>query len=158
MPFRYGNVVSDVVRDFTTYFYLGILVILGKITIGTFTQMLSAGFTFHSSMQNLIFNIQEIIKRTNYAYEYVKFMNYPAAIEKGTRKVKGNSHTIEFKNVSFAYPKTDIKVLDNVSITLKQGEHLSIVGLNGARKRLYIGAIFRFVNYILPINLLLQKV
>lgn len=146
LPLNLLLVVSDVLRDTGSYLYLGVLAITGEITIGTFSQMLSAGSTFHSSLQGLMWNIQEIVKRTNYAYEYVKFMNYPAAIEKGTRHVENKPHIIEFRNVSFTYPNTDVKVLDNVSVTLSQGEHLSVVGLNGAGKTTFVKLLCRLYD------------
>lgn len=77
--------------------------------------------------------IQELVKRTNYAYEYVKFMNYPPAIAKVIHPVEDGPHTIEFKNVSFTYPNTDVKVLDGVNLTLYPGEYLSIVGFQHKR-------------------------
>ena len=146
LPLNSIKTVCDAVKDFCTYLYLGILVITGKITIGTFSQMLNAGSVFHSSMQGLIWNIQELVKRTNYAYEYVKFMNYPPAITKGSHPVEDGPHTIEFKNVSFTYPNTDVKVLDGVNITLHPGEHLSIVGLNGAGKTTFIKLLCRLYD------------
>ncbi len=146
LPLNIWGILPNVARDTASYFYLGYLVIKGAISIGTFSQMLSAGATFHSSLQNLIANVQNIIKKSNYAYEYVKFMDYPAAIQKGTREVKGDTHIIEFRNVSFTYPNTDVKVLDNVSITMEQGEHLSIVGLNGAGKTTFIKLLCRLYD------------
>ncbi|MCM1268044.1 MAG: ABC transporter ATP-binding protein/permease [Bacteroidales bacterium] len=146
LPLNSMNTVCDAVRDFCTYLYLGTLVITGKITIGIFSQMLSAGSTFHSSMQGLILNVQELVKRTNYAYEYVKFMNYPPAIAKGEHPVEEKPHTIEFRNVSFTYPHTDVKVLDGVNLTLHPGEHLSVVGLNGAGKTTFIKLLCRLYD------------
>lgn len=146
LPLNMLSVVASAARDFGSYFYLGILAILGKITIGAFTQLLSASATFNSSMNNLIYNVQEIIKRTNYAYEYIKFMDYPAAIEKGERHTEKAPHTIEFRNVGFTYPNTDVKVLENVNITIKQGEHLSVVGLNGAGKTTFIKLLCRLYD------------
>lgn len=146
LPYNIITTLTVIARDFCSYLYLGILVITGKISIGIFSQMLLAGATFHSSMQTLIFSVQEIIKRCNYAYEYVKFMDYPAAIEKGSRPVKTGAHTIEFKNVSFAYPNTDIKVLNGVNVTLHPGEHLSVVGLNGAGKTTFIKLLCRLYD------------
>ncbi len=143
LPLNLLSVAASAARDFGSYFYLGILAILGKITIGTFTQLLSASATFNSSMNGLIICVQEIIKRTNYAYEYIKFMDYPAAIEKGERHTLNTPHTIEFRNVGFTYPNTDVKVLENVNITIKQGEHLSVVGLNGAGKTTFIKLLCR---------------
>lgn len=138
--------ILGVVRDTASYLYLGIMVITGGISIPIFTQMLSVGFTFHDSMNALLNNVQEIVKRTGYAYEYVKFMHYPAAIEKGSRHVEDKPHTIEFRNVSFTYPNTDVKVLDGVDLTLRQGEHLSVVGLNGAGKTTFVKLLCRLYD------------
>lgn len=146
LPMQLLTVTAGALRDFGSYFYLGILAILGKISIGVFTQMISAGATFDSSMNNLIFSVQEIVKRSAYAYEYVKFMDYPAAIEKGIRHTENKAHTIEFRNVGFTYPNTDVKVLENVNITINQGEHLSVVGLNGAGKTTFIKLLCRLYD------------
>ena len=146
LPLNLLSVAAGAARDFGSYFYLGILAILGKITIGAFTQLLSASAVFNDNMNGLIYNVQEIIKRTNYAYEYVKFMDYPSAIEKGERHFDNAPHTIEFRNVGFTYPNTDVKVLEDVNITIKQGEHLSVVGLNGAGKTTFIKLLCRLYD------------
>ena len=41
---------------------------------------------------------------------------------------------IEFKNVTFIYPDTDNKVLDNVSFVINPGESVGIIGTNGSGK------------------------
>lgn len=146
LPFSILSSAASAVRDFGANLYLGILVILGKITIGAFTQLLTASATFNSSMNSLFSNVQEIIKRTNYAHEFVKFMDYPCAIEKGERHTENVPHTIEFRNVGFTYPNTDVKVLENVNITINQGEHLSVVGLNGAGKTTFIKLLCRLYD------------
>lgn len=146
LPLNMIKTAVDVFRNLGTYLYLGILVIAGKISIGIFSQMLSAGNTFTMSMHTLVGTIQEVVKRCNYAYEYVKFMAYPAAIEKGDRPVKEGAHTIEFKNVSFTYPGADVKVLEGVSVTLHPGEHLSVVGLNGAGKTTFVKLLCRLYD------------
>ncbi|MCM1487707.1 MAG: ABC transporter ATP-binding protein/permease [Firmicutes bacterium] len=146
MPICGINTFFDIVRDTVSYLYLGILVLTGGISIPLFTQMLSAGSTFNSSMQDLTYHVQNITKRCNYAYEYVKLMKYPAAIEKGKKSVENIPHTIEFKNVSFTYPNTDVKVLKDISVTLRQGEHLSVVGLNGAGKTTFVKLLCRLYD------------
>lgn len=42
--------------------------------------------------------------------------------------------SLEFKNVSFAYPDTDRYILKNCSFKLNKGEHYAFVGVNGAGK------------------------
>jgi ABC-type multidrug transport system fused ATPase/permease subunit len=91
-------------------------------------------------------NVTELVKRCNYAYEYVKFMEYPTALEKGNVKVEKKQHEIEFRHVSFAYPGTDRKILNDVNIKIAPGEHLSIVGLNGAGKTTFIKLLCRLYD------------
>ncbi|QQS69374.1 ABC transporter ATP-binding protein [Candidatus Saccharibacteria bacterium] len=52
--------------------------------------------------------------------------------------------TIEFENVSFAYPGKDSVILDNVSFCIKPGEHVALVGENGAGKSTLIKLLLRF--------------
>ncbi|MDE6388027.1 MAG: ABC transporter ATP-binding protein/permease [Lachnospiraceae bacterium] len=146
LPLNNINAVCSAINDFFTYLYLGFLVISGNITIGIFSQMLAASSRLQTSTQGLIRNVKDLVKRTNYAYEYVKFMDYPAAIEKGTLHIPDKPHTIEFRNVSFSYPNTDVQVLNGVNIILHPGEHLSVVGLNGAGKTTFIKLLCRLYD------------
>ena len=122
------------------------LVVAAKITIGIFTQIIEASGALDSTLNGLIWNIQELIKKCNYAYEYVVFMEYPEAIEKNHDAVKDGLHTIEFRHVSFAYPNTDKLILDDINITINPGEKLSIVGLNGAGKTTFIKLLCRLYD------------
>lgn len=146
LPLQLLMMVSDIARDFGTYFYLGVLAITGRITIAITTQMFTAAGTFYSSMQSMIGNFQTLIKRANYANEYVKFMDYLAAIPKGTRHVGEGPHTFRFRNVRFSYPGSETAVLNGVNLTLFQGEHLSVVGLNGAGKTTFIKLLCRLYD------------
>lgn len=147
-PLDILDVIVSAIRNFGTYLYLGALAILGYITIGTFSQLVTAGGTFNSSVQGAIFGFQDIAKRCNYAYEVVKLMKYPPLLQKGERRVENlkSPHTIEFRNVSFSYPNTGVQVLKNISITIKAGERLSVVGLNGAGKTTFIKLLCRLYD------------
>ena len=147
-PLSILDVIVVAIRDFGTYLYLGALAIFGKITIGTFSQLVSAGGTLNGSVQGAIFGFQDIVKRCNYAYEVVKLMEYPPMLQKGDRRVENlkTPHTIEFRNVSFSYPNTGVRVLKNVSIIIKAGERLSVVGLNGAGKTTFVKLLCRLYD------------
>ena len=51
--------------------------------------------------------------------------------------------TIEFKNVSFTYPNTSVKALDNINFTLNKNEKVVLVGLNGSGKSTLIKLLLR---------------
>ena len=133
-------------RSIFAYAYVAVLAIRKVISIGTFTQLISAEGGLNSSVEDMVHRVTELVKRCNYAYEYVIFMNYPAALTKGTKPIEKAPHEIEFRHVSFAYPKTDRKVLDDVNIKIVPGEHLSIVGLNGAGKTTFIKLLCRLYD------------
>jgi ATP-binding cassette, subfamily B, bacterial len=57
----------------------------------------------------------------------------PAADLQGTRTIS-EAGPIRFENVTFAYPGTERKILDGLTLDVADGESLAIVGLNGAGK------------------------
>ena len=54
--------------------------------------------------------------------------------------------TVEFRGVSFAYPGTTQNVLDNIDLTVRQGETLAIIGATGSGKSTLIDLIPRFYD------------
>jgi len=144
--YRKWSTLTRIILNMILYFYTGMLVIAAKITIGAFSQVISASGALDATLGGIIWNIQELMKRSNYAYEYVLFMNYPEAIEKNHDSVNEGLHTIEFRHVSFSYPKTDKLILGDINIVIKPGEKLSIVGLNGAGKTTFIKLLCRLYD------------
>ena len=59
------------------------------------------------------------------------------------REIKGK---IEFKNVSFTYPDTGIKALNNISFTVNPGESLGIIGTTGSGKSTVSNLISRLFD------------
>lgn len=51
---------------------------------------------------------------------------------------------ITFKDVSFRYPETDRKVLNEISFSIKQGESIAIVGPSGSGKSTITDLLLRF--------------
>ena len=54
------------------------------------------------------------------------------------------SGDIEFENVSFVYPDSDAKVLDDISFSINKGENIAIVGSSGVGKTTISNLIPRF--------------
>lgn len=53
---------------------------------------------------------------------------------------------IEFKNLSFTYPGTDYKVLNDVSFKINAGENVGIIGKTGSGKTTVVDLILRVYN------------
>lgn len=141
------NALIAMCESLGIYLYLGYLAIMQKITVGDFTMLVTAAVTFRTSLQNVITQLQELQKKANFMIEFRKFMDYADAMEKGTKKVPDMEHPeIRFENVSFRYPRTENWVLKNINITIHSGEHLSVVGLNGAGKTTFIKLLCRLYD------------
>ncbi|MBQ6021751.1 MAG: ABC transporter ATP-binding protein [Clostridia bacterium] len=54
--------------------------------------------------------------------------------------------TVEFRGVSFAYPGAAQNVLENIDLTVRQGETLAIIGATGSGKSTLIDLIPRFYD------------
>ena len=145
---RYGMIerILSVIKGVAAYFYVAFLAITGHFGVATFTQMITAEAGLDSTLNGIVYNVIDLAQKCNYAYEYVLFMNYPAALEKGDRPIEKKDHEIEFRHVTFAYPGTERKILDDISIKIAPGEHLSIVGLNGAGKTTFIKLLCRLYD------------
>lgn len=138
--------VANSLRDGISYFYIGYLAITKAITVGDFSMCVSAAGTLYWSLHGVVSGIQNINQKCAYAHRYIEFMRFPAAMEKGTAPVKRGEHTIEFCHVSFKYPRSEKLVLRDINLTIKSGEHLSIVGLNGAGKTTFIKLLCRLYD------------
>ncbi len=79
--------------------------------------------------------------------EFMKEKPKVVAISDAPRKIeRGAEHTLELKNVSFSYPGSNRKVLDNVNLKFASGESTVLVGLNGAGKTTLINLITRMYD------------
>lgn len=146
---RNNNWVMDGVntlRDAISYFYIGYLAITHKISLGDFSMCVAAASVLYQSMFGIAGGLQQITNRCNYAHRYLEFLEYPAAMEKGSRSVEKGEHTIEFADVSFQYPRSENYVLRHINLKIKSGEHLSIVGLNGAGKTTLVKLLCRLYD------------
>ena len=60
----------------------------------------------------------------------------------GDKKIESNS--IKFKDVDFAYPGREEKILDNISVDINKGDKIALIGESGIGKSTFIKLIMRF--------------
>lgn len=137
---------TNALRDGISYFYIGYLAVTKAITVGDFSMCITAAGTLYWSLHGVVSGIQDIIQKCAYAHRYIEFMRFPEAMEKGDKPVKTGEHVVEFRHVSFKYPRSEKLVLRDINLTIKSGEHLSIVGLNGAGKTTFIKLLCRLYD------------
>ncbi len=60
--------------------------------------------------------------------------------------IQKNNYAVEFKDVSFSYSKEDEPILKNISLKIKKGEILAIMGATGCGKSSLVNLIPRFYD------------
>ena len=141
-----GSNIANALLDGVSYFYMGLRVLRKKITVGEFTLSVSAASSLYQSLMGIGSNLQQVSEKCNYAYKFLEFLDYPDTAVKGDRPVGIGEHTIEFRDVSFKYPRAEEYTLKHVNITIRPNEHLSVVGLNGAGKTTFIKLLCRLYD------------
>lgn len=157
-------------------FFLGAFSNVGTIVLWFYTVLRAAlgtispgdAFLYMSSAENSRYALLNLFSGGGRLYEQVLFLgelfalldrkpetvdgaltgvNGPGTPRWGTVKVPSKLKIgIELKNVSFSYPGSDKKVLDNVSMLLPAGQSIAIVGKNGAGKTTLVKLLVRLYD------------
>ena len=53
---------------------------------------------------------------------------------------------ISFSNIDFSYPNSEEKIFNNLSLNIKKGEKIAIVGMSGSGKSTLLNLLLRFYN------------
>ncbi len=149
------TVVSSVVNC-AFYAWFAYRVVTGGYQIGTYSLYTGALGQIAGQVGALISVSATIYEGTLFIDNLTSFLKEEPTIipvpvegreEEAPLKVRhGQAHTIEFRHVSFIYPGTQRKVLDDVNLIIRPGETLVLVGLNGAGKTTLLKLLTRLYD------------
>ena len=143
------GIVSTVINC-ALFIYVAYNVIFENGQIGDYSLYTGALTSITGYVATLLTSTATIYEGTLFINNMIDFMKEEptviSAISEPLKPGKGTAHTIEFKNVSFAYPGTYRYVLENINLTIKSGESVVLVGLNGAGKSTLIKLLTRLYD------------
>ncbi|TSA00280.1 MAG: lipid A export permease/ATP-binding protein MsbA [Nitrospiraceae bacterium] len=128
--------------------YGGSQVIQGAMTPGTFFSFLTAVFLMYTPIKRVASannTIQQALAAADRVFNVLDVAT-EAARDTGTRELDGVRSTIELRNVSFRYEGIEAWALRDISVTVKTGEVLALVGSSGAGKTTLVNLIPRFYD------------
>ena len=124
----------------------GVFLSLGQITAGDYTAFVVSVNLFISPVNTLINFMEQYQNGLSGFKRFVEIMEEEPESERETAKSLENVQgEIEFKNVTYSYA-TSKEVLHNVSLKLKKGEKLALVGPSGGGKTTLCHLLPRFYN------------
>ena len=121
----------------------------GAFDVGSITQYVGAATAMVANVFTLTGLLGMIKTNTPYLEKTFEFLDIPNAMYQGsltTEKRTDRQYEVEFKDVSFKYPGSDIWALRHVNMKFKVGKRLAIVGENGSGKTTFIKLLCRLYD------------
>lgn len=123
------------VRDGAAYAFLIAEAVRGNVNASSFVLYFSAITSLSGVMSDILGMINRVYDGAMQLSDFREAMETKDRLNRGPGiPIPRKPFSIEFKNVSYKYPKGEKKVLDNISFQIKAGEKIALVGLNGAGK------------------------
>jgi ABC-type multidrug transport system fused ATPase/permease subunit len=128
---------------------LKVLARTNNFGIGDYSFYLNTIRKFGDASRNILRNISQMYENNLFMDDLYKLLDIenkisvkPNAVVVSTDKVP----FIEFRNVSFKYPKTKNYIYKDFSIKIEPGEDIALVGENGAGKTTFVKLLCRFYD------------
>jgi ABC-type multidrug transport system fused ATPase/permease subunit len=132
---------------YITYGWIVLEAVAGKISLGDMTMYITVFRQGQMTFSNALTSIGGMYEDNLYLSNLYDFLEakVPISIGNATTGLKMDDG-IRFENVSFTYPGNFQPALRNISLHLKPGERLAIVGENGSGKTTLIKLLTRLYN------------
>lgn len=131
------------------YLYTGLQAYAGAIAPGSVVR-------YAGGIQQMVQAVSDLLYSWDYLHnyrgrmdEFFAYLDLPEKKKKGTipvQKRRDGRFLIEFKNVSFKYPGTDVWVLKNMNLRFEIGERVALVGPNGSGKTTFVKLLCRLYD------------
>ncbi|KAJ3597609.1 hypothetical protein NHX12_001132 [Muraenolepis orangiensis] len=132
------------------FWYGSTLVLSDEYTIGSVLIVFFTVLTGAFSLGQTTPNFQAFASARGAAHKVYNIIDNTPSIDSYSEtgltpdNIKGD---IEFKNIHFSYPsRTDVKVLNNLSLSVKTGQTIALVGSSGCGKSTTIQLLQRFYD------------
>lgn len=144
------NIVYNVLNNILNigiYIFMVLACVSGGISIGSIAKYVSCVTLFIQGLNNFILNTQTLCNNNKYLERYIGYFNTPSKLKSGNKTLeKVDKYELEFKNVSFKYPKVGKYILKNISLKLKEGNKIAVVGMSGSGKTTMIKLLCRLYD------------
>jgi ATP-binding cassette subfamily B protein len=126
------------------YAWIVISTINGEITLGAMTMYLVLFRQGQSAVAAILTSVSGMYEDNLYLSNLYEYLEQPVPERFGDIRIGTDpSRGIEFENVSFSYPGTSGNALSNVTLQIRPGESLALVGENGSGKTTLIKLLTR---------------
>lgn len=134
---RLGADVIEAVAEVVALVWTALQIIAHTQPIGQFLYVQQIMSRVLGGAASLVSSINSIDEDIANLFDYQRFVELPEQ-KSGELRLQNAPQLIEVKDVSFSYPQLDKEVLRGITMTIKSGQHVAIVGENGAGKTTFM--------------------
>lgn len=118
----------------------------GTMTIGDCIVILNSIGTISYCLNALVQNFAEFGEHSLFLNDVRYFLDYEPKIKDGEKCLIAEDGDIEMNNVFFRYEGASSDTLKDISIKIKKGEHIALVGQNGSGKTTLVKLLLRLYD------------
>jgi ATP-binding cassette, subfamily B, bacterial len=128
--------------------WMGLQLSKGNAGLGDLALFFQAFFQGQKMMRSLLGSAGEIYRNTMFLENLFEFLSLRPRISEPGMPLShpGLHHGIVFRNVTFSYPGSESRALDNFNLSIPAGKITALVGENGAGKTTLIKLVCRFYD------------
>lgn len=131
------------------YFFVTLLAVGGSVPAGMVVRYVACFERLVTALQAIIRDSGDFLLVARRQSTTMEYLDAEGSLYQGKLPVEKRSddeYEIEFRNVSFCYPGSDVYALRNLSIKLRIGERMAVVGKNGSGKTTMIKLLSRLYD------------
>ena len=143
-----GNGTGAVFTGFV-YVFACLKAWAGAFGVGSVTQYVSAVTSLSGNIRGFLAALDQIRNNHRFLKITYQLLDTPNQMYQGTlttEKRADRQYEVEFRDVSFKYPGSDLWALRHVNMKFKVGRRLAIVGENGSGKTTFIKLLCRLYD------------
>ena len=149
LEFLRNYMCNSFIFDFLFLLYLMFLSIVQKtLSFGALYGLYRSSQSTKGTITGLSDRIAYIQEQSLYIEKVRSFLAHEQTVasKQNPKPIPDFTGTLELQNVSFTYPGAKSETLSDVSLTIKQGEKIAIVGYNGAGKTTLVKLLMRLYD------------
>lgn len=141
--------VCERLIELCSYLIICLYCAMGVFPVGSLIKYVGYLSKLSTNINEILYLTQNAKANEPFLADYLAYFDIPNDMYQGSLSVEKRSDKkfdIEFRNVSFRYAGAAEDAVKNISVRLKVGEKLAVVGMNGSGKTTFIKLLCRLYD------------
>lgn len=143
------NMIVSRIVNAVIYVYVALKALFGGFSAGGIFQYAGALSQLSGGVTSFMTSAAMLMVNADALKLYYEFIEMPDVKYHGTlttEKRADNDYAVEFHNVSFKYPGSEVYALRNLNLKVNVGQRMAVVGMNGSGKTTMIKLLCRLYD------------